>query len=78
MEEINNQVNQNLKNLKNLINAKKIFRSISRSEFVLFKIAKKESDVLLKLKLNGRKLSPTNSVKNLVKNLLKNYHEIAN
>ena len=39
--------------------------NVSKTEAILFKSAKKQSDFVLKLKLNGKRLYPTNSVKYL-------------
>ena len=59
---MNKQVNQDLKNLTNWLNANKICLNISKTEVVLFKPSRKLTDVSLKLKLNGKRLYPTNSV----------------
>ena len=57
---MNKQVNQDLKNLANWLNASKICLIISKTEFVLFKSSRKHADVPLKLKLNVKRLYPTN------------------
>ena len=62
---MNKQVNQDLKNLKNWLNAKKICINISKTEAVLFKLSKKLTDVPSKQKLNGKRFYPTNLVKYL-------------
>ena len=62
----NKQVNQDLKNLRNWLNANKIFLNVSKTKFVLFKSLGKLTNVPLKLKLNGKRLYPTNSVKYLI------------
>ena len=62
---MNKQVNQVLKNLANWLNANKICLNVSKTEVVLFKSSRKFTDVPLKLKLNGKRLYPTNSVKYL-------------
>ena len=54
------QVNQDLKNLKNWLNANKICLNVAKTEIVLFKFK-----CSLKLKLNGKRLYLTNSVKYL-------------
>ena len=59
---MNKQVNQDLKNLTNWLNANKICLNISKTEVVLFKPSRKLTDVSLKLKLNGKRLYPTNLV----------------
>ena len=62
---INKQVNKDLKTLSNWLNANKICLNVSKTELVLFRSAKKQLDFGLKLKLNGKRLYPTNSVKYL-------------
>ena len=69
---INKQVNKDLKTLSNWLNANKICLSVSKAELVLFRSAKKtknkkkkQLDFGLKLKLNEKRLNPTNSVKYL-------------
>ena len=63
VKRMNKQVNQDLKNLTNWLNANKICLNVSKTEVVLFKSSRKLTDVPLKLKLNGKRLYPTNSVK---------------
>ena len=58
VKRMNKQVNQDLKNLKNWLNANKIFLNVSKAEVVLFKSSRKLTDVSLKLKLNGKRLYP--------------------
>ena len=53
----------NKKNLKNWQNANKICLNIIKTEVVLVKSARKQVDIPLKLKLNRKKLYPTNSFK---------------
>ena len=48
---MNKQVNQDLKNLKNLLNANKICLNVIKAEVILFKSSRKLTDVPLKLKL---------------------------
>ena len=62
---MNKQVNQDSKKLRNWLNANKICLNISKTGVVLFKLSRKLTDVLLKLKLNGKRLYPTNLVKYL-------------
>ena len=62
---MNKQVNQDMKNLTNWLNANKISLNISKTEVALFKSSRKRADVPLNLKLNGKRLYPTNSVKYL-------------
>ena len=69
---MNKQVNQDLKNLTNWLNANKICLNVSKTEVVLFKSSRKLTDVPLKLKLNGKRLYPTNSVKYLGINIDEN------
>ena len=65
LKRINKQVKQDLKNLTNWLHANKICLNISKTEVVLLKSSRKLKDVLLKLKLNGNKFYPINSVKYL-------------
>ena len=60
---INTQVNKDLKTLSNWLNANKIGLNVSKTELALFRSTKKQLDFGLKLKLNGKMLYPTNSVK---------------
>ena len=62
---MNKQVNQYLKNLTNWLNGNKSFLNVSKTEVVLFKLSRKLTDVSLNVKLNGKRLYPTNSVKDL-------------
>ena len=50
------------------LNANKIWLNASKTEVFLFKSAKKQLDLYLKLKLNGKRLYPTNSWKYWSKN----------
>ena len=63
VKRINKQVNQDLKNPTNCLNANKIFLNVSKTEVGLFKLQKKGKDVPLKLKLHGKTLYPPNFVK---------------
>ena len=65
MKRMNKQVKQDLKNLTDWLNAHKSCLNISKTELDLFKSSRKFTDVPLKLKLNGKRLYPTNSVKYL-------------
>ena len=56
MKRMNKQVNQDLKDLTNWLNANK-------TDIVVFKSPRKLPDIPFKLKLNGKRLYPTNSVK---------------
>ena len=62
---INKKVNQDFKNLTNWLNANAICLNISKREVFLFKSSRKVTDVPLKLKFNGKRCYPTNSVKYL-------------
>ena len=72
VERMNKQVKQDLKNLANWLNANKVCLNVSKTEVILFKLSRKLTDVLLKLKLNGKSISPTNSVKYLGINIDEN------
>ena len=61
-----------MKNVTNWLNANKTCLNVSKTEVVLFKSSRKLTDVPLKLKLNGKRLYPTNSVKYLGINIDEN------
>ena len=48
---VNKQVNKDFRNLNNWLNANKICHDVSKTEVALFKSAKKQLDLYLKLKL---------------------------
>ena len=58
---MNKQSNQDLGNLTNWVNANKICLNINKTEVFLFKSSRKLTNVPLKMKLNGKRLCPTNS-----------------
>ena len=62
---INKRVSHDLKYLPYWLNANKICLNVSKTEAVLFKSIRKQTDATLKLKLNGKRLDTTNSVKYL-------------
>ena len=65
VKSINKQVNYDLKNLSNQLKANKILLNVGKIEFVLFTSSKKQLDCDLKIKLNGKRLYETDSVKYL-------------
>ena len=69
---MNKQGNQDLKILTNWLNANRFCLNVSKTAVVLFKSSRKLTDVPLKLKLNGKRLYPTNSVKYLGINIDEN------
>ena len=54
---MNKQVNYNLKNLNNWLNANKICLNVGKTEVVLLKSQKKQTDSDLHVKLNGKRLA---------------------
>ena len=60
---MNKKVNQDSKNLTDCLNANKICLNVSKAEVAWFKLSRKSADTPLNLKLNGKRLYPTNSVK---------------
>ena len=72
VKRMHKQVNQDLKNLTNWLNANKVCLNVNKTEVVLFKSSRKLTDVPLKLKLNGERLYSTNSVKYLGINIDEN------
>ena len=65
IKKLNKFVNFDLENLSNWLNANKISRNVSKTELIMFKPRMKKVDFDLKLKLNGKRLYPTKSVKYL-------------
>ena len=62
VKSINKQVNYDLKNLSNWLKANKISLSVGKTEVVLFS-SKKQLDCDLEIKLNGKRLYETDSVR---------------
>ena len=60
VKRMNKQVDQDLKNLRNWLNANKVCLNISKTEIVLFTSSRTLTDVPLKLKLNGKRFYTTN------------------
>ena len=65
IQKINKQVGHDLKYLLYWLSADKICLNVSKTEVVFFKSIRKQTETTLKLKLNGKRLYPTNSVKYL-------------
>ena len=65
IKKLNKFLNKDLKNLTNWLNANKITLNSDKTEMILFKPTKKLLDCQLKLKLNGKRLYQTSSVKYL-------------
>ena len=65
IKQLNKFVNFNLKNLSNWLNANKISLNVSKTELIIFEPRMKKLDFDLKLKLNGKRIHPTKSVKHL-------------
>ena len=63
IKKLNKAVNSGLRNLKNWLNANKISLNVSKTELILFKPKMKKLDFDLKLRLNGKGVYPTKSVK---------------
>ena len=62
-QKLNKLVNADLKHLVNWLNAKKISVSVKKTEIVIFKSKQKKCEGDLKIKLHGKRLYPTKSVK---------------
>ena len=62
---VNKQVNKGLNDLSNWLNSNRTCLIISKTKVVLFKSTKKQLHLDLKLKLNRKRLYPTNSEKYL-------------
>ena len=78
IKKLNKLVNADLKRLVNWLNANKISLNVKKTEMVIFKSKQKKFEGDLKVKLSGKRLYPTESVKYLgVKidtNLIWQYH----
>ena len=65
INKLNKFLNKDLHNLTNCLNANKITLNFDKSEMILFKSTKKPLEYQLKLKLNGKRLYQTSTVKYL-------------
>ena len=65
MKRLNKLLNSDLKILTNWLNANKISLHVSKTELIIFKPKRKPLDFNMKIKLNGKRLYPTDSVKYL-------------
>ena len=65
IQKLNQLVNADLKHLVNWINANKILLNVKKTEMVIFKSKQKKVEGDLKIKLCGKRLHPTKSVKYL-------------
>ena len=54
-----------MKNLSNWFNANKMLLNVSKTDLIIFKSRMKKVDLDLKLKLSGKRIYPTKSVKYL-------------
>ena len=64
IKKLNKAVNSALRNLTNWLNANKMSLNVSKTELILFK-SKMKIDFDLKLRLNGKRIYPSKSVKYL-------------
>ena len=65
IKKLSKRLNKDIKNLTNWLNANRISLNFDKTEMILFKPIKKPLDCQLKLKLNGKRLYQTSSVKYL-------------
>ena len=65
IKKLNKQVNADLKDLVNWLNANKISLNVKKTEMVIFKCKQEKIEGDLKIKLCGKRLHPTESVKYL-------------
>ena len=65
LKRLNKLLNIYLKNLTNWLNANKISLNVSKTELLIFKPKRKPLDFNMKIKLNGKRLYPTDSVRHL-------------
>ena len=65
LKRLNKLLNIDLKNLTNWLNANKISLNVSKTELIIFKPKRKPLDFNMKIKLNGKRLYPADSVRYL-------------
>ena len=65
IKKLNKFVNIDLKNLVNWLNANKISLNVKKTEMVIFKSKRKKFNDTVKIKLSGKRIYPTASVKYL-------------
>ena len=65
IKKLNKLVNAELKRLLNWLNANKISLNVKKTEMLIFKHKQKKFEGDLKIKLSGKRLYPTESVKYL-------------
>ena len=65
LKRLNKLLNIDPKNLTNWLNAKKISLTVSKTELFIFKCKRNPLDFNVKLKVNGKRSYPTDSVKYL-------------
>ena len=65
ISKLNKYVNLDMKNLTDWLNANKISLNVEKTEFVIFKHQRKKLDGEVKIKLNRKRLYPTDFVKYL-------------
>ena len=63
LERLNKLLNIYLQNLTNWLNANKISVNVSKTEHIIFKPKREPLDFNMKIKLNGKILYPTDSVR---------------
>ena len=65
VENLNKLVNHDMKQLNNWLSANKISLNVEKTELVIFKSPRKVLSDEIKIKLTGKRLYPSNSVKYL-------------
>ena len=65
IKKLNKLVNADLKRLVHWLNTNKISLNVKKTEMVIFKSKQNQFEGDLKIKLSGKRLYPTESVKNL-------------
>ena len=65
MKRLNKILNIDLKSFTNWLDDNKILWNVSKTELIIFKPKRKLLDFTMKIKLNGKRLYPTDSVKYL-------------
>ena len=81
LENLNKLVNHDMKQLNNWLSANKISLNVEKTELVIFKSPRKVLSNEIKIKLTGKRLDPSNSVKYLglsIDKYLHWYHKVKN
>ena len=76
LKNLNKLVNHDMKQLKNWLSANKTSLNIEKTKLVVFKSPRKVLSDEIKVKLTGKRLYPSNSVKSLGVNMINFYTDM--